>query len=1014
MARARTIKKARRTKTAGARKKAKPEPAVLVIGAGVGGMRAALDIAECGYKVYLLDRSPKVGGTASQLDKWFPTDDCSFCKLLPTFYTEGAGEFCLRRTLVHPGIELLTSSELKSVSGEAPNFEVTVVRRPRMVDRSRCIGCDKCVSVCPVSVEDEFNEGLVKRKAVYLSHPNAVPNNYVIDVAACTKCGECVKVCPTEAISLDAKEEKLVLNVGAIVADPGFKSFSAEELQEFGYGRYENVVTNTELERMLSGTGVARLPNPPKRVAFFQCVGSRDEKRPYCSSACCMYAIKEANLIKENFPECDVTIFFMDMRVFGKGYHRYYLDAVKSGVRFVRSRVPAVDGVTESGELTVVYEDESGKLKEEDFDMVVLSVGQTEPQSTVELAEKLGIELNDYGFSAPLPFDQVGTSREGVFVCGSFSSPADIPDTVVRASGAAARAMGLLPAPAAREEVATEERGEEEPAIGVFLCSCGEDIPGRVDLESISRKVEALPGVKHVSRVNFLCLAEGLTALSDSIRNENLNRIVVAACSVHPYQTLFRKSALASGVDPDMVEVVNIREQVSWVHEKKDEATAKAGVLIESVIQDLADRKHFRGSRQEVVKRAVVIGGGISGMTAALDLSDRGFEVELVERSGRLGGRLVEKSASYEGEELPALLEKKTKAVEKSPKVRVRFNSEVDSLTGSAGNFKVDVTTDGKTESIGAGAIIVAVGAEEHTTGDFGYGSSERIISLADFERKLDEPDSPVGKAESFAFVQCVGSRNDERPFCSRVCCSAAIFAALRLKEANPDAQVFVLYRDIMTYGFNEELYRRARNAGIVFIRYDLDEPPRVEVADSRPRVVVKDPLLEEYLSLRPDYLVLSFGMEPGPAKRLAHKLGLELTDDHFLKEVNVKFRPLDLARDGVFMSGTAHSPMSVSEAITSGHAAAARASAILSRNYLDARTGVAVVSKRRCSACELCIEACPFDARYMDYDEMVARVREYVCQGCGTCTAVCPNGASKLRRYEEKDIFSILETLIQ
>ncbi len=1014
MARARTTKRAKKTKTTAARKKAKPEPAALVVGAGVGGMRAALDIAECGYKVYLLDRSPKVGGTASQLDKWFPTDDCSFCKLLPTFYTEGASEFCLRRTLIHPNIEILTSSEIESVSGDAPNLEVNITRRPQMVDRARCIGCDKCVSVCPVSVDDEWNEGLVKRKAIYLSHPNAVPNNYVIDVETCTKCGECVKVCPTEAISLDAKEEKLVLNVGAIVADPGFKSFSAEELQEFGYGRYDNVVTNTELERMLSGTGVARLPGHPKRVALFQCVGSRDDKRPYCSSACCMYAIKEANLIRENFPDCDVTIFFMDMRVFGKGYHRYYLDAVRSGVRFVRSRVPAIDGVTESGELKVLYEDESGRLKEENFDLVVLSVGQTEPQATIELAEKLGIELNNYGFCAPISFDQVGTSREGVFVCGSFSSPADIPDTVIRASGAAARAIGLLPGPPAPEPESSVKQGEEEPAIGVFLCSCGEDISGRVDLEKISQEVEALPGVKHVSRASFLCLAEGLGLLSDAIKKENLNRVAIAACSVHPYEALFRKAAVAAGIDPDMVEVVNIREQVSWVHDNKEEATEKARALIKGAAQDLVNRKPSRASRQQVVKRGVVVGGGISGMTAALDLAERGFDVELVEKSDRLGGRLVEKSASYEGEELPALLQKKAKAIEKSSKIKLKLNSEVDSITGSAGNFKINVTTDGKSESIDAGALIIAVGAGEHTTKDFGYGSSERVVSLSDFEKKLNEPDSTVREARSFAFIQCVGSRNEERPFCSRVCCSGAIFAALRVKDVNPEAQVFVLYRDIMTYGFNEELYRRARNAGIIFIRYDPEDPPRVEVVDSGPRIVVKDLLLEEYLSLKPDYLVLAFGMDPAPAEKLALKLGLELTDDRFLKEVNVKFRPLDLARDGVFMSGTAHSPMSVSEAITSGHAAAARASAILSRKYLSARTGVAEVSKRRCSACELCIQACPFDARYMDYDEMVARVREYICQGCGTCAAVCPNGASKLRRYEEKNIFSILETLVQ
>jgi heterodisulfide reductase subunit A len=727
-----------------------------------------------------------------------------------------------------------------------------------------------------------------------------------------------------------------------------------------------------------------------------------------------MYAIKEANLLKEKYPDCEVTIFFMDMRAFGKGYYRYYLDAVERGVRFVRSRVPAVDGLTADGELRVLYEDESGKLQRENFDMVVLSVGQTEPASTLELAEKLGIELNDYGFCGGISFDQLGTTREGVYVCGSFSSPADIPDTVIRASGAAARAVAHLPPPASEETLATEEEGDVEPSVGVFLCSCGEDIAGVIDMKELTATVAELPYVTSVEGSTFLCVPEGLKNLTETIREKGMNRVVAAACSVHPYEGLFRKAAAAAGLGADMLTVVNLREQLSWVHDKSQQATAKAKALVEGAVDRMANQKSYKGTRQEVVKKAVIIGGGVAGMTSAVDLADRGFVVELVEKGEKLGGRLAEKSASYEGKELAALLSHKIESVNKSKNIRVRCNSQVDSVEGTAGNFRVGVVTQGDREELDAGAVIVAVGTGENRTDDFGYGKSDRIVALSDMEKKILAGDPEMKESKSFVFIQCVGSRNEERPYCSRVCCSETMFVALEIKKINPEADVYVLYRDIMTYGFNEDLYRRARDAGIVFIRYDLEDPPTVEVSDSIPKVAVRDPLLDERFSLKADHVVLAFGMDPSPAQEVAGALGLELSADRFLKEVNVKFRPLDLSRDGIYLSGTAHSPMSVSEVIASAHAAAARAGGLLSKKYLDSRSSVAEVNKRRCSACELCIVACPFDARYMDYDEMVARVSEHICQGCGTCTAVCPNGASKLRRYEEKDIFRMLETLTQ
>lgn len=991
----------------------KEQSVALVIGAGVGGMRAALDIAESGRKVYLLDRSPKVGGTASQLDKWFPTDDCSLCKLLPTLYTSGAGEFCLRRTLIHPNIEILTSSELEGVEGKAGDFKVTVLRKPQMVDRAKCVGCNKCVDVCPIEVEDEFNEGLAKRKVIYLSHPNAVPNNYCIDVENCDRCGKCVEVCPTHAIDLDAKEETVTLKVGAIVADPGFVSFRPEELQEFGYGRFPNVVTSTEFERMLSGTGPGRPKKAPKRVAFFQCVGSRDEKRPYCSSACCMYAIKEAKLLKEQYPDSEPSIFYMDMRTFGKGYYKYFQDAVKEGVRFVRSRVPAVKGMSDFNQLIISYEDESGKLNLERFDMVVLSVGQTKPASARELVGKLGIELNRFGFCGGFKYDQLATSRDGVFVCGSFSSPADIPDTVIRASAAASEAVKLVPVSSEPAEISSRTKREPEPSIGVFLCSCGEDIPAVIDLEKIAEGARKLSCVKAVASSSFLCVSEGLTRFAEVIKEKGVNRVVVAACSVHPYTTLFRKAAETAGVDPEMLTVVNIREQLSWVHEKSEAATEKAQALISGAVQNVVSLETYAGSRQEVVKKAVVVGGGMSGLTAAVDLAESGYDVELVEKTTQLGGKLLDKPASYEGESPKSFLEEKISATKSDKKINVRLESQIKSVQGSAGNFAIRVASGDSEEWIKAGAVVIAVGADEHRTDEFGFGQSDRIIALSDFEKELYTADSEVSKAKSYVFIQCVGSRTKERPFCSRTCCSETMLHAARIKEVNPDADVFVLYREIMTYGFNEELYRKARNAGVIFIRYDVEKPPKVETADSKPRIFVRDRLLDENLSLRADYLVLAFGLDSKPAQELSSTLGLAATDEGFFKEVNVKFRPLDLSRDGVYVCGKAHSPMSISESITSGHAAAARAGSVLSRRFLPVRSTIAEVNKRKCAACELCVTTCPFEARYMDYDEMVARVIEHTCQGCGACCVACPNGASRQRGFGRRLELSMVDASV-
>jgi heterodisulfide reductase subunit A len=1055
---------------------AEASSAVLVIGGGIAGIKAALEVAEAGFKVYLVERSPWLGGALQQLDHQFPTNDCGWCKILPVFPCEGEGsENCLRTGFWHRNVEVLTRAEVVGLDGEAGNFVVRVEQRSLWVKPERCTACGRCVDVCPVEVRDEHNEGVSTRKAIYIKYPQAHPHSFAIDRETCTRCGKCIEVCEPEAIDLDLPDETLELSVGSVILAAGFDEFDAGRLGQFGYGRMKNVVTSIEFERMFSPytphAGAVRRPSDgktPERVAFIQCVGSRDDERRHCSAVCCMHAIKEAMVAKGKIDGLECDIFHMDVRAFGKGYEAVY-EAAKEryGVGFYRYR-PSMDPVAETGDVRLGFEVD-GERVDRDYDLVVLSVGLDPSRTSRKLAEVLGIELTDYGYCDTRPFDLASTSREGVFVCGALSEPKDIPETVAQAGEAAARAVATLDpagkvtpveaAAADQSAMPLRDISEEVPKIGVFLCRCGTEVAGVLNFDVLKDFAARLPGVQRVEETQFLCI-DPVEDVAGKISDAGLNRVIFGACTPRLFERRFTEALRRAGLPGNVLEIVNLREQCAWPHRDFPvEATEKAKDLIAMAAEKLGRLRLEQDAPVEVIPQALVVGGGMTGLVAALALAKQGFPVDLVEKADELGGHFRTARFSLEGVDPRDLLKETIEAVQASDLITVHLGAEVVSGGGRIGNYETQIRLNGqgagggepvegegavdeppeaKSEAEGAvgaaegsesegkegaggaptktfrhGVTILATGADIYPTTSYLMGEHPSVIFQADMEDMIDGADERLASAKNVVFIQCVDARDEGHPYCNRICCLKAVRSALALREKYPAMNIFVLYRDMRTYGFREEFYREAREKGVIFVQYDADRKPRVSAAGDAVKVVFEDRILDDVLEIDADWLVLSPTLEGSVGEKLAGIFGIPVGTGGFLEESNVKFRPVDFSNGGVFLCGLAHSPRFVEESMSQARSAALRAGNILSRGRLDSRDMVARVNEKWCSACGLCVTVCPFEARSMDEERKVAVVAAALCQGCGSCATVCPNNATEQLGYGLGQVMASIDAAV-
>jgi heterodisulfide reductase subunit A-like polyferredoxin len=908
----------------------------------------------------------------------------------------------------------------------------------------------------------------------------------------CSECLSCWYECQAGAVNHDMVEQIRDIEVGAVVMAPGYEVFHAEHAQEYGWGRFPNVVTALQLERLMSASGPTQghvlRPSDgekPKKIAFLQCVGSRDQEHDYCSAVCCMYATKESIMIKEHEPDAEISVFMMDMRAFSKGYYEYYRRAEKRyGVRYVRSRVSVLRENPETHGLVVRYVDDGARerrsggaeeqspisnpqspIREEEFDLVVLSVGMEIPQETRELARRLNVKVDEYGFCRTDMFQPLQTSRDGIFAVGPFREPKDIPESVIEGTGAAAAAGKLLaPARWMRTEEAEyppeKDISREEARVGVFVCHCGSNIGGYLDVPEVAHYAASLPGVVHAEHNLYTCSQDSIKRITEQTKEHNLNRVVVASCTPLTHEPLFQDSIRQAGLNPGMFHMANIRNQCSWVHSAHwEEGTEKAKDLVRAAVAKAVQLQPIHMTEIPVQKAAVVIGGGVAGMTAALTLADQGFPVHLVERAERLGGNLwnIRHSLGWDADAQEIVwrdpqeefLHQTIERVESHPQITLHLQSELLETGGFAGSFTSRIRTSpplssppsggiapsafppmggtapsaspplGGTEGgeieVQHGATILAMGAVEYRGAEYGYGTDPRVVSQYEFEERLESgQDIP----NSVVMIQCVGPAEK---YCSRVCCTAAMTNALALKKLNPDAQITVLYTDVRTYGFKERYYQEARKQGVMFVQYDFDRKPKVEIRDSGLEIVVWEPSLGEEWVLTPDLLVLSMPMVPPEgAEEMATRLKVPQDMDGFFLEAHVKLRPVDFASDGLYMAGAAHYPKFIDESIAQAQAAAARAATILSKDVLEVGGVVAQVDQEKCVGCLTCVRICPYDVPQIKADFTgvgsivgAATIEPAQCHGCGICVSECPAKAIQLLHYEDVQVGAEIEALL-
>jgi len=987
---------------------------VLVIGGGIAGIQASLDLANAGAHVVLVEREPTIGGIMAVLDKNFPTLDCSICIEAPK----------MSEVDLHPNIEILSLAEVDSVEGVPGAFRVRIRQRSRFIT-DECTRCGDCTDVCPVALPNEFDSGMASRKAIYTPIPQAVPGSYVIDMDRCLNeppnylpCDRCYQACSPKAIDfLMPEEDYISRDVGSIIVSVGYDSLDPRRLHEFGYGSHSDVLTALEFERLVNSAGptggeILRPSNGehPDNILFVLCVGSRDHRAfRYCSRFCCMYSIKHAYQALDHGIR-DVSVLYMDIRAFGKGFDGFWNRTEEAGAKFIRGR-PSRIAPNGKGSIQVHYEDTDRAIRvEEDFDMVVLANAVTPPDGVADLAERLGIELNEDGFIQAVETEGglVTTSRQGIYAAGCTTGPKDIPDSVAEGSGAAALALGYLTHRNWPEPPVVEPMEDiETPRVGVFVCHCGSNIAGVIDVEQVVEYARTLPDVVFASDQMFSCAGNTQREIEELIGTEHINRVVIAACSPKTHESIFRGVLVRAGLNPFLLEMSNIRNMNSWVHKfDKPAATIKGMEMVSMAVEKARRLEPLEITQLPLTQSVLVIGGGIAGMTATVSLVRQGFETHLVERSDTLGGLLTQLD-----DILPAGIKARDLVAVKAREVtecgaHLHLGVEVETIGGIVGSFHASLS-DG--QELEVGAIVMATGSVPYQPMEFGYGKDAQVITNLELDSMLEQGEVD---GERITFVSCVGSRQD-RMGCSRYCCTSMIGQALRLRQMGK--KVRVLYKDIRTYSRQaEEIYEQAMRAGVQFFRYDAGLPPQEIIAFQDGNVEVYDSLLGGKVLIPTDLLVLVVGLHP-TEDNLAGQLKLSRSEDGFLMELHPKLGPVETASQGIYLAGATQGAKDVRESMAQALAASGKAGALLSRGVIEKEPLTAQVNLDLCIGCMLCVKVCPYGAIEPTgpVKEGKVRILEAACMGCGNCAAECNFDAIDMPYFTKDQILSQIDAAL-
>ncbi len=932
---------------------------------------------------------------------------------------------------------------MNGIEGEAGDFTVSLTRKPRYIKEDQCTGCTTCVKYCPVLYPDPFNQEISENKAVHIYFSQAIPLVSYIDESCLylkeKKCRICEGVCENKAIDFHQVPEKLELKVAAIILSLGLEPFDPKVRGDYHYGEFQNVVTSMDYERLLSSTGAyageilrASDLKHPRKIAWIQCVGSRQINPPggnsYCSAVCCTYTQKQVILTKDHHPEAECTIFHNDIRSFGKDFERYYQRAENlPGVRFIRSYVSLGKEIPETKNVTLRYATPEDGVQEEEFDMVVLSVGLNPPAEVSGLAKKFGIELNHHNFCKLDPVNPLVTNRPGIFVSGALQGPVDIPEAVFSASGAGSQCGQFLNyrrGKLTRERIYPPERdvSQEEPRIGVFVCHCGANISSVVNVPDTVEYCKSLPNVVHAQNQVFSCATNSAKEITDLTREKGLNRVIVAACSPRTLEPLFRDTLREAGINQYYLDMANIREHNSWVHSKeKEEATQKAKDIIRMSVARACHLEPLQEFDLPVNRAALVVGGGLAGLTCALSIAEQGHEVHLVEKETDLGGIARKIHYTLEGLDVQAQVRELVSRVYRHPLIHVYTEATITEATGYIGSFVTKVKSDRGVTEIRHGAAVIATGAEVYRPTEYLYGEDDRVLTHLELEGRIALGDERVINSQSLVMIQCIGCRNQDRNYCSRICCSQSVKHALKLKELNPQMDITILFRDMRTYGFKEDYYREASNKDVKFIRYEPQDAPQVEAGtseDGRPvlKVTQTDSILGKKLELDADILALAAAVIPSAStKEIAGFFKVTLSPDGFFKEAHVKLRPVEFATDGVYLCGLAHYPKFIPETINQSYGAAGRVLTLLSHETVVASGAVCEVNEEKCVSCGACITACTYGAIefYETPQGRKAKVNPVLCKGDGLCNTKCATSAIFLKHFTDEEILSEIDAAI-